>query len=81
VRPKKQRLCKMSDEKTEAAKAEVHRLLEANFIEPIAYPTWLANVVMVQKKQQVADVHRFHQPQQGLPQGQLPAATDRQDSR
>jgi hypothetical protein len=50
VCPKKQRLCKMSDEKTEAAKAEVHRLLEANFIEPIAYPTWLANVVMVQKK-------------------------------
>jgi hypothetical protein len=50
VRPRKQRLCKMSDEKTEAAKAEVHRLLEANFIEPIAYPTWLANVVMVQKK-------------------------------
>jgi hypothetical protein len=50
VWPKKQRLCKMSDEKTEAAKAEVHRLLEANFIEPVAYPTWLANVVMVQKK-------------------------------
>jgi hypothetical protein len=40
----------MSDEKTKAAKAEVHRLLEAKFIEPIAYPTWLANVVMVQKK-------------------------------
>jgi hypothetical protein len=37
VRPKKQRLRKMSDKKTEAAKAEVHRLLEAN-------------VVMVQKK-------------------------------
>jgi hypothetical protein len=50
VRPKKQRLRKMSDEKTEAAKAEVHCLLEANFIEPVAYPTWLANVVMVQKK-------------------------------
>jgi hypothetical protein len=28
----------------------VHCLLEAKFIEPIAYPTWLANVVMVQKK-------------------------------
>jgi hypothetical protein len=40
----------MSDEKTEATKAEVHRLLEARFIELIAYPTWLANVVMVQKK-------------------------------
>jgi hypothetical protein len=50
VRPKKQRLRKMSNEKTEATKAEVHRLLEANFIEPIAYPTWLTNVVMVQKK-------------------------------
>jgi hypothetical protein len=50
VRSKKQRLRKMSDEKTEAAKAEVHCLLEANFIEPVAYPTWLANVVMVQKK-------------------------------
>jgi hypothetical protein len=50
VRTKKQRLCKMSDEKTEAAKGEVHRLLEANFIEPVAYPTWLANIVMVQKK-------------------------------
>jgi hypothetical protein len=50
VRPKKQWLWKMSDEKTEATKAEVHRLLEARFIEPIAYPTWLANVVMVQKK-------------------------------
>jgi hypothetical protein len=50
VRPKKQRLRKMSDEKMEATKAEVHHLLEANFIEPIAYPTWLANVVMVQNK-------------------------------
>jgi hypothetical protein len=50
VRPKKQRPRKMSDEKTEATKAEVHRLLEVNFIEPVAYPTWLANIVMVQKK-------------------------------
>jgi hypothetical protein len=50
VCPKKQRLCKMSDEKIEASKTEVHRLPEANFIEPVAYPTWLANVVMVQKK-------------------------------
>jgi hypothetical protein len=29
----------MSDEKIEAAKAKVHRLLEEKFIEPIAYPT------------------------------------------
>jgi hypothetical protein len=50
VRPKKQRLRKMSDEKTEAAKAKVRRLLEAKFIEPVAYPTWFANIMMVQKK-------------------------------
>jgi hypothetical protein len=50
VRPRKQQLRKMPDEKIEAVKAEVHRLLEAKFIEPIAYLTWFANVVMVQKK-------------------------------
>jgi hypothetical protein len=48
VRPKKQWLRKMSDEKTETAKAEEHRLLEAKFIEPIAYATWLANVVVTE---------------------------------
>jgi hypothetical protein len=50
LRPRKQQLRKMSNEKTEAAKAEVHRFLEAKFIEPIAYPTWLANIVMAHKK-------------------------------
>jgi hypothetical protein len=49
IHPKKQKLCKLSDEKIEAAKAEVHHPLEAKFIKPINYPTWLANVV-VQKK-------------------------------
>jgi hypothetical protein len=39
VCPKKQKLQKMSNEKTEAAKAGVHRILEAKFIEPIDYPT------------------------------------------
>jgi hypothetical protein len=49
VRRKKQRLRKMSDEKTETTKAKVHRLLETKFIEPKAYPIWLANIMMVQK--------------------------------
>jgi hypothetical protein len=79
VCPKKQRLRKMSDKKTEAAKAEVHRLLEANFIEPIAYPTWLANVVMVQKKsgkwRMCIDFTSLNKA------CQFPAATDRQNSR
>jgi hypothetical protein len=50
VRPRKQQLRKISDEKIEAVKAEVHLSLEAKFIEPIAYPTWLAKVFKVQKK-------------------------------
>lgn len=42
----------MSDEKTEVevAKDEVHRLLEAKFIEPVNYLTWLANVVMAKRR-------------------------------
>jgi hypothetical protein len=50
VRPRKHKLRKMSDEKTEATKTEVHHLLKAKLIEPIADPTWLTNVIMVQKK-------------------------------
>jgi hypothetical protein len=42
----------MSDEKTEAAKAEVQWLLEVKFIEPIDYPTWLVNVVMIKSSRQ-----------------------------
>jgi hypothetical protein len=50
ARPKKQRLRKMSDEKVAAAKAEVQRLLDAGFIHEVYYPSWLANVVLVNKK-------------------------------
>jgi hypothetical protein len=50
VKPKKQKLHKMLEEKIEAAKAEVQRLLDAGFIGEVRYPQWLANVVMVCKK-------------------------------
>jgi hypothetical protein len=40
----------MSEEKVEVAKAEVQRLLDAGFIREVKYPQWLANVVMVRKK-------------------------------
>jgi hypothetical protein len=40
----------MSDEKVVAAKAKVQRLLEIGFIREVIYPSWLANVVMVKKK-------------------------------
>jgi hypothetical protein len=40
----------MSKEKVKVAKAEVQRLLDAGFIREVTYPKWLANVVMVWKK-------------------------------
>jgi hypothetical protein len=50
MKPKKQKLRKMSEEKIEAAKVEVQLLLDAGFIREVTYPQWLANVVMVRKK-------------------------------
>jgi hypothetical protein len=50
ARTKKQKLYKMSEEKVEVAKVVVQRLLDADFIREVAYPQWLANVVMVRKK-------------------------------
>jgi hypothetical protein len=40
----------MVEEKVEAAKAKVQRLLDAGFIREVAYLEWLANVIMVKKK-------------------------------
>jgi hypothetical protein len=50
VKPKKQKLRKMSEEKIEVAKTKVQRLLDAWFIREVTYPQWLANVVTVHKK-------------------------------
>jgi hypothetical protein len=49
VRPRKQKLQKMSNDKVEGAKNEVKRLLSARVIREVAYPEWLANTVMVKK--------------------------------
>jgi hypothetical protein len=50
VEPKKQKLYKMPEEKIEAAKAEVQHMLDAGFIREVRYRQWLANVVMLCKK-------------------------------
>jgi hypothetical protein len=50
ARHRKQKLRKMSDKKVETTKVEVPRLLDAGFICEVHYPSWLANVVMVRKK-------------------------------
>jgi hypothetical protein len=50
AKPKKQKLRKMVEEKVQAAKADVQRLLGVGFIKEQTYLEWLSNVVMVKKK-------------------------------
>jgi hypothetical protein len=49
IRPRKQKIQKMSDDKVEGARNEVKRLLSARVIREMTYPEWLANTVMVKK--------------------------------
>jgi hypothetical protein len=49
-RPKMQRQRPMSDDRVKSAEAEVHKLLDATIIREVQYPVWVANVVMVPKK-------------------------------
>jgi hypothetical protein len=49
IRPRKQKLQKMSDDKTEGARNIVKRLLSVSVIREVTYPKWLANTVMVKK--------------------------------
>jgi hypothetical protein len=49
IRPRKQKLRKKSDNKSEGAKAEVKRLLSARVIREVTYLEWLANNIMVKK--------------------------------
>jgi hypothetical protein len=50
VRPKKQKLRKLAEDRVHAAKAEVQRLLDAKVIREVQFTTWLADIVMVKKK-------------------------------
>ena len=50
VKPRKQRLRIMSEDRKKAAQGEVQKLLDAGVIREVQYPKWLANVVMVPKK-------------------------------
>ena len=50
AKPVKQGQRTMSEERQQAAQAEVQKLLDAGIIREVQYPEWLANVVMVPKK-------------------------------
>ena len=48
--PKKQRLRRFSLDKREAIKKELAKLLVAGFIKEVGHPKWLANPILVHKK-------------------------------
>ena len=49
-KPVKQRLWRFDELKRRAIGEEVHKLLEAGFIKEVFHPEWLANPVLVKKK-------------------------------
>jgi hypothetical protein len=49
IRPRRQKLRKMFEDKAEGARNEVKRLLSVGVIRDVTYPEWLANTVMVKK--------------------------------
>jgi hypothetical protein len=49
-KPVKQRLRRFDEEKRKVIGEEVHKLLKAGFIKEVYHPEWLANPVLVKKK-------------------------------
>jgi hypothetical protein len=46
----KQQLRRFDEERHRAIREEIHKLLAAGFIKEVFYPEWLANPVLVKKK-------------------------------
>ena len=49
-KPVKQRLCYIDEENSKIISEEVHKLLMAGFIKEVHHPNWLANPMLVKKK-------------------------------
>jgi hypothetical protein len=49
-KPVKQRLHRFDEEKHKVIGEEIHKLLKAGFIKEVHHPEWLANPVLVKKK-------------------------------
>jgi hypothetical protein len=50
AKPVKQKLRRFEKDKKEAIRVEVTRLLAADFIKEVYHPDWLANPVLIRKK-------------------------------
>ena len=50
AKPIKQKLRRFTQDKKEAIRVEIKQLLDARFIKEVYHPEWLANPILVQKK-------------------------------
>ena len=55
-KPVKQRLRRFDEEKRRAIGEEIAKLLAAGFIKEVYHPEWLANPILVRKKQEMENV-------------------------
>ena len=75
--PKKQKSRRSAKEHIEAVRQEVGRLKEARVINEIFFPEWLANTVVVRKKNGKWKVSRFHGFELSMPKSPIPYAKNR----
>ena len=79
--PKKQKPRRSAKQHVEAVKLEVKRLREARAIREIFFPEWLANIVVVKKKNGKWRVYGFHRSKPSMPKRSISYAEDRSVSR
>jgi hypothetical protein len=48
--PKRQHLCSFADDQPDAIKKELAKLLATDFIREVFHPEWLANPILIRKK-------------------------------
>ena len=53
VGPIRQKLCRFTPDKREAIRVELARLVSASFIREVLHPEWLANPILVLRKNKV----------------------------
>ena len=60
--PVKQKRRKIAPERNKAVNEEVQKLLDIGSVREVHYLDWLANIVVVRKKNGVESMHRLHRP-------------------
>ena len=68
-KPVKQAVCKYHPDIEEKIKEEIEKLRATSFIQPIQYPSWLANIVTMKKKNGQITVCVDFRDLNKLPQG------------